>query len=79
MLKLVVLFCCSLTVFTLSSPVENSKGIIPKPHVVVGTFIGRMVDQDLITGVLPDGGLDEFHANLPKEEDKIGEDNLIFT
>lgn len=79
MLKLVVLFCVSLTVFTSSSPVEDPKGIIPKPNVVIGTFIGRMVDQDLVSGIMPDGGLEEFHANRAKEEDKIREDNLIFS
>lgn len=63
---------------TYASPVEDPKGIIPKPNVVVGTFIGRMVDQDIISGIMPTGGLEEFHENLAKEEKKP-EDNLIFS
>lgn len=93
MFKSVVLACCWFTVLTFSSPVDDPKGILPKPNVVIGTFIGRMVNQDIITGILPEGGLQEFNGNLAKEENVIKEptfsslakeedrikDNLIFT
>lgn len=69
MFKLVVLVCylLTLTMFTSSLPVDDPKGIIPKPNVVIGTFVGRMVDQDIISGIMPDGGLDEFHAGVNEE------------
>lgn len=78
MLKVLV-FCALVLQIASSTPVDNdSKGIL-KPNVVVGTFVGRMVDQDIITGIMPTGGLDEFHETLTKDKEKPKDsDNLIF-